>query len=48
MLEGEEGVREEDISIILTEKKEEDRSFRNRTSDLTNPKEQWHRGLKVL
>lgn len=40
-VEGEEPVRGEDVSIILTETKKEDWSFGNGISYLTIPKEQW-------
>jgi phenylpyruvate tautomerase PptA (4-oxalocrotonate tautomerase family) len=39
--EGEESIRREDISVILTETKKEDWSFGNGLSYLTIPKEQW-------
>ena len=39
---GEEAIKGEDVSVILTETKKEDWSFGNGISYLTLPKEQWH------
>lgn len=39
---GEEAIKGEDVSVILTETKKEDWSFGNGISYLTIPKEQWH------
>ena len=41
-VQGEEEIRGEDVSVILTETKKEDWSFGNGISYLTLPKEQWH------
>lgn len=41
-VEGEEGVRGEDVSVILTETKKQDWSFGDGISYLTIAKEQWH------